>query len=93
MCDTLPPYLSPPLCSLGQMETMCNSSESGSASELFPLSNNTCPNICSFDGLDRLRELGFETDWLWYDVLALVIMILFFQTMAYIALRVVKKKK
>ena len=55
--------------------------------------NDTCPQVCTTDGLDRFRELGYETDWLWYDVLALVIMILFFQTMAYIVLRVVKKKK
>ena len=75
------------------MVAMCSTADPGSASGLFPLDNNTCPNICSFDGLDRLHELGYETDWLWYDVLALVVMILFFQTMAYIALRVVKKKK
>ena len=55
-------------------------------------SEEECSNICSFDGLDQLGVLGYETDWLWYDVLALCALILIFQTLAYVFLRLVKKQ-
>ena len=48
---------------------------------------------CTFDGLLRLDELGFKPDWLWYDVLALIIFSLLFLTAAYIILLLIKKEK
>lgn len=48
---------------------------------------------CTFDGLLRLGELGYEVGWLWYDILALVLFSLLFLTIAYIILLLIKKEK
>ena len=52
-----------------------------------------CFNTCSFDGLSQLGALGYETDFLWYDVVALSIMTVVFLSLAYIILRLVIKQK
>jgi len=31
----------------------------------------TSATNCTFDGLDQLTQLGYEVDWLWYDIIAL----------------------
>ena len=48
---------------------------------------------CTFDGLQRLTTLGYQVDWLWYDLLALVVFTLIFLTIAYVVLALVKKEK
>lgn len=48
---------------------------------------------CTFDGLERLGQLGFEVGWLWYDVLALSLFTALFLTAAYIILLLIKKEK
>lgn len=48
---------------------------------------------CTFQGLERLEELGFETDWLWYDALALVIYSTILLIIAYAILSLIKKEK
>jgi hypothetical protein len=48
---------------------------------------------CTFGGLERLGELGFEVDWLWYDVMALASYSIIFLTLAYIVLLLIKKNK
>ena len=50
-------------------------------------------NSCTFDGLDRLSQLGYEVGWLWYDVIALVLYSMLFLTIAYLALLLIKKEK
>jgi hypothetical protein len=50
-------------------------------------------NNCTFDGLQRLTTLGYQVDWLWYDLLALVILSLVFLTIAYVVLALIKKEK
>ena len=53
----------------------------------------TSATNCTFDGLDRLSQLGYEVDWLWYDVIALVLYSTLFLTIAYLALLLIKKEK
>ena len=48
---------------------------------------------CTFDGLQRLITLGYQVNWLWYDLLALVVFSLVFLTIAYVVLALVKKEK
>ena len=57
--------------------------------------NSSAPLLtnCTFDGLQRLTTLGYQVDWLWYDLLALVIFSLIFLTIAYVVLALVKKEK
>lgn len=57
--------------------------------------NNSIPIVtnCTFDGLQRLTTLGYQVDWLWYDLLALVVFSLIFLTIAYVVLALVKKEK
>lgn len=45
------------------------------------------------DGLDQLEFVGYETDWLWYDVLALILISALFLVLAYTILRLIKKEK
>lgn len=45
---------------------------------------NFTNETCTFDGLERLAELGYEVGWLWYDVLALVLYTLVFLTATFI---------
>ena len=46
---------------------------------------------CTFDGLDRLTQLGYEVGWLWYDIIALALFSTLFLTIAYLALLLIKK--
>ena len=57
--------------------------------------NSSAPLLtnCTFDGLQRLTILGYQVDWLWYDLLALVIFSLIVLTIAYVVLALVKKEK
>ena len=48
---------------------------------------------CTFDGLARLSQLGYEVGWLWYDILALVLYSILFLVIAYIVLLLIKKEK
>ena len=48
---------------------------------------------CTFDGLDRLTQLGYEVGWLWYDIIALALFSILFLTIAYLALLLIKKEK
>ena len=48
---------------------------------------------CTFDGLERLTTLGYQVNWLWYDLLALVLFSLVFLVIAYVVLALVKKEK
>ena len=48
---------------------------------------------CTFGGLERLGELGFYVDWLWYDIIALTIFSVVFLIIAYIILSLIKKEK
>lgn len=57
------------------------------------LSCSSAGENCTFGGLERLRELGFETDWLWYDVIALALYSIIVLTIAYIILSLIKKEK
>jgi len=46
----------------------------------------TSATNCTFDELDQLAQLGYEVDWLWYDIIALALFSTLFLTIAYSAL-------
>ena len=48
----------------------------------------TSATNCTFDVLTRL---GYEVDWLWYDIIALALFSMLFLTVAYSALLLIKK--
>ena len=48
---------------------------------------------CPLDGLVGLSRLGYETTWLPWDILALILFSLLFLTIAYIILVLIKKEK
>ena len=48
---------------------------------------------CTFGGFERMEELGFATNLLWFDVLALVIYIGIVLTLTYVVLLVIKRNK
>ncbi len=50
-------------------------------------------NNTKCDGLELLEFLGYETGWLWYDVLALILFTIVFLILAYTILRLIKKEK
>ena len=50
-------------------------------------------NNCTFDGLDRLSQMGYEVGWLWYDVIALILYSVLFLIVAYLVLLFIKKEK
>ncbi len=50
-------------------------------------------NDATCDGLDELDFLGYETGWLWYDILALILFAVVFLNLAYVILRLIKKEK
>ena len=55
-------------------------------------SRSSCNDPMTFDGLDELERLGYETDWLRYDVAALIAISLVYLIFAYVILRCIKKK-
>jgi len=48
----------------------------------------TSATNCTFDGLSWL---GYEVDWLWYDIIALALFSMLFLTVANSALLLIKK--